>query len=48
MPVDVELFKYGYRNKPRSYTMGVVAIAAILLGITINTTEYELRNVHVH
>lgn len=45
MPIDMELFKYGYRNKPRTLTMGVLGILATLLGFTIYTTDLELQNV---
>lgn len=45
MPIDMELFKYGYRNKPRTLTMGVLGVLAALLGLTIYTTDQELQNV---
>jgi hypothetical protein len=38
MPIDIELFKYGYRNKPRTITMGILGMLAVLLGLTIHTT----------
>ena len=45
MPVDYELLKYGYRNKPKTYTMAILGICAYLVGITLHSTELELRNV---
>jgi hypothetical protein len=39
MPIDIELFKYGYRNKPRTYSMAIMAVLAVFLGFTIHTTE---------
>lgn len=45
MPVDYELFKYGYRNKPKTYIMAFLGICAYLVGITLHSTELELRNV---
>lgn len=45
MPIDYELFKYGYRNKPKTYIMAFLGICAYLVGITIHSTELELRNV---
>lgn len=45
MPVDYELFKYGYRNRPKTYIMAILGICAYLAGITWHSTELELRNV---
>lgn len=45
MPVDYELFKYGYRNRPKTYLMAFLGICAYLVGITWHSTELELRNV---
>lgn len=47
MPMDMELFKYGYRNKPRLLSMAVLSVAAVLLGLTAYCAEMELRNVHM-
>ncbi len=47
MPINMELFKYGYRNKPRTMTMGVLGVLAVLLGFTIHTTEEELQHVSI-
>jgi hypothetical protein len=38
MTMDMELFKYGYRNKPRSATMGLLAVLSVLLGFTAYST----------
>ena len=46
MSTDMELFKYGYRNKPRMLTMGVLGTLALIMGFTMYSTEIELRNVH--
>jgi hypothetical protein len=45
MPIDHELVKYGYMNKPRTYTMAILGMLGLFLGLTISTAEHELRNV---
>ena len=47
MPIDYELVKYGYMNKPRTYTMGILGVVALLVGFAVSTAEHELRNVFV-
>ncbi len=47
MPIDYELVKYGYMSKPRTYTMGILGVVALLVGFAASTAEHELRNVNV-
>lgn len=47
MPIDYELVKYGYMNKPRTYTMAVLGMLGLFFGITLSTAEHELRNVNL-
>jgi hypothetical protein len=47
MPIDYELVKYGYMSKPRTYTMGILGVVALLVGFAASTAEHELRNVFI-
>ena len=38
MTTDMELFKYGYRNKPRLLTMGILGTLGLALGLAMYST----------